>query len=243
MIPKPLPNSISPLRCLTYLFGMALLAFGIILSSKTSLGVSPIISVAYISAIITGQKIGNTTFLLYSLFIFAELVIHISLSLGKNEHSSFANISLRNRILMDLLQLPVSLLFTQLMNLFSDHIPVFLEQYTDSFWGSLSFRIMVLLFSVFCIGTGSAFALCTDLIPTPGDGIVRAIASIGTHTNGFIKNIIDLCCISISIFIGIITGSGLQGIGIGTVLSALLTGRVIALWRNRTDFLSHIFFT
>ena len=65
------------LRIIFYVAGLLILALGIILNTKSGLGVSPIISVAYSIATIGGFNFGNITFLLYSVFVVVEIVLHI----------------------------------------------------------------------------------------------------------------------------------------------------------------------
>ena len=64
------------LRAIFYVAGLLILALGIILNTKSGLGVSPIISVAYSIATISGSNFGNTTFLLYSVFVVIEIILH-----------------------------------------------------------------------------------------------------------------------------------------------------------------------
>ena len=52
------------LRIVFYAAGLLILALGIILNTKSGLGVSPIISVAYSIATIGGFNFGNITFLI-----------------------------------------------------------------------------------------------------------------------------------------------------------------------------------
>lgn len=63
-------------RILFYIAGLLILALGIILNTKCGLGVSPIISVAFSISAITHCSFGNMTFLLYAIFVLAELLIH-----------------------------------------------------------------------------------------------------------------------------------------------------------------------
>ena len=63
------------LRIIFYVAGLLILALGIILNTKSGLGVSPIISVAYSIATIGGFNFGNITFLLYSVFVVVEIVL------------------------------------------------------------------------------------------------------------------------------------------------------------------------
>ena len=64
-------------RVLFYAIGLLVLALGLTLNTKTGLGVSPIISVAYSIATIFDHNFGNMTLALYSLFAVIELILHI----------------------------------------------------------------------------------------------------------------------------------------------------------------------
>ena len=57
--------------------GLLVLALGITLNTKTGLGVSPIISVSYSISSIWNLNFGNTTLLLYALFVGVEMVLHV----------------------------------------------------------------------------------------------------------------------------------------------------------------------
>ena len=48
-------------RWLVYILGLLILALGITLNTKTGLGVSPIVSVAFVASQLGGWSIGNTT--------------------------------------------------------------------------------------------------------------------------------------------------------------------------------------
>ena len=55
-------------RWIFYILGMVVLAAGITLNTKTGLGVSPIISVAYCVSQIFELNFGDMTFVLYGIF-------------------------------------------------------------------------------------------------------------------------------------------------------------------------------
>ena len=59
-----------------YVLGLLLLALGIILNTKCGLGVSPIISVSYSVSTIGSFNFGNTTFMLYVIFVIVEMILH-----------------------------------------------------------------------------------------------------------------------------------------------------------------------
>lgn len=86
-------------------------ALGIILNTKSGLGVSPIISVSYNVSMILGVNFGNMTFVLYTVFVLIEVLIHIALKKGQGKE-------LLITLGKDLLQLPLSLVFTRFMNFF-----------------------------------------------------------------------------------------------------------------------------
>ena len=108
------------LRMIFYITGLLILALGIILNTKSGLGVSPIISVAYSFATIWNLNFGNTTFVLYAIFVIIEIILHILMS--KRQNTGIEK-SLALTLGKDLLQLPLSLVFTRFMNLFSAWLP------------------------------------------------------------------------------------------------------------------------
>lgn len=202
-------------RGLFYVAGLLTLALGIILNTKSGLGVSPIISVSYSVSTILDRNFGNMTFVLYAVFVLIEMILH---TVRRKEYSFPLILG------MDLLQLPLSLIFTRFMNLFSAWIPAPSQ-------GFLA-KLVVLLIGIICTGIGAAISLNMRIIPNPGDGIVQAIAD-GIHKPvGFTKNCFDLLNICITISVSLIFAHRLIGIGLGTVLSVLGVGRVIAVFNH-----------
>ena len=64
-------------RWAIYVLGMLVLALGLTLNTKTGLGVSPILSLAYCSTRIWGVNLGDATFVLYALLSFPKLPLVI----------------------------------------------------------------------------------------------------------------------------------------------------------------------
>ena len=205
------------LRIIFYIGGLLILALGIILNTKSGLGVSPIISVAYSFATIWNLNFGNTTFVLYAIFVMIEMILHFIMS--KRQQADTEK-SLVLTLGKDLLQLPLSLAFTRFMNLFSAWIPA-----PSYGFGS---KLVVLAMGIICTGIGAAMSLNMRLIPNPGDGIVQTIADCIHKPVGFTKNCFDLMNICITISVGMIFAHRLVGVGIGTVIAVAGVGRVIA---------------
>lgn len=186
-----------------YLLGMVLLALGLTLNTKTGLGASAIVSVPFTVSQATGWNFGDLTLVVYSLFVVAQFIIK-----GKN------------RQWMDVLQIPLSIVFTRFMNLFEGVIP-----YKS---GNLPADLVLLVVAIIFTGIGAAMTVAMQLIPNPGDGIVGTIARITGKELGFCKNCFDLGCVSLSLIIGLCFGNVLLGVGLGTLISMVGVGRAIA---------------
>lgn len=189
-----------------YSLGMVALAVGITLNTKTGLGVSPIISVAYSISEIWGLNFGDMTFILYALFVAAQFALR-----GKKSHW------------YDLLQLVVSLIFSRLLNLFAACIPY------DSTEHALPANLALLALAIALTGVGVSMTVNMRLIPNPGDGIVQAIAERVGWEQGFAKNVFDLGCVSVTILIGLVFVHQVVGISIGTLCAMVGVGRMVAL--------------
>lgn len=186
-----------------YLLGMVLLALGLTLNTKTGLGASAIVSVPFTVSQATGWNFGDLTLVVYCLFVVAEFVLK-----GKK------------RQWIDVLQIPLSIVFTRFMNLFAGAIP-----YKN---GSLPADIALLIVAILFTGVGAAMTVAMQLIPNPGDGIVGTIAQLTGKELGFCKNCFDVGCVTISLIIGLCFGNLLLGVGLGTLISMVGVGRAIA---------------
>lgn len=193
-----------------YVVGMFILALGLTLNTKANLGVSPIISVPYSISQITGLNFGDLTFVVYAIFVVVQIIIHIRLKNHK-------------RIASDILQLPLSLIFTRLLNIFTVYIP------TSQ---NLGTRFIILTFAIICTGIGAAMSLSMQIVPNPGDGIVQALAERFDKSVGITKNLFDCLNLSITLCISLFIAHQIVGVGIGTVIAVVGVGRVIALFHH-----------
>lgn len=223
-------------RLILYLCGLLILALGLSLNTKSGLGVTAIISVAYSISQITGFNFGNTTLGLYTFFVVLEIIIHLILSRRIKTEENPALVHLRRKrfrsvLLMDILQIPLSIIFTRFLNVFADILPDY-TAYQGSAGVQWVIRFCILLIAIICTGVGAAMSLNMRIIPNPGDGIVQAISDISGKSVGFTKNCVDLVNILISCCIGFFCVGHLAGVGIGTVFAVIFVGRVIALFNH-----------
>ena len=194
-------------RALFYTMGMLILALGLTLNTKAGLGVSPVMSVPYCISEIWQWNFGDTTLVIYCLFVGLQFLLR-----GKKAR------------VYDLLQLPLSLVFTRLLNVYGAAICLPL----DALWQ----RVLVLLVSILLTGIGVAMTLDMKLVPNPCDGMVQTLGELWGKEVGLTKNLFDLCNLTITFLLGLATGHLMLGIGLGTVLGMLGVGRIIALFNR-----------
>lgn len=194
-------------RVVIYLVGMTLLALGITLNTLSGLGASAIISMPYTISRGFSLSFANLTLILYCAFVAAEFVIK-----GKQ------------RSWLDLLQIPLSIVFTRFMALFQMAIA-----YKS---GYMPMDLLVLVLGILLTGIGAATTVDMMLVPNPGDGIVNSISMRSGKELGFCKNCFDLGSVTCSALLGLAFGNPLLGIGLGTLISMLGVGRVMAIWNR-----------
>lgn len=186
-----------------YVLGLIVLGCGIDLNTKTQLGVSPIISVAYNIATLTHIPIGVMTFIYYVLLVIIQWIL-----LGKKfDYFQF-------------FQIPASLLTSFFIQLFDGVIPVA---------SGFPARIAMLILAIIITGIGASLTVGMKIVPNPADGLASVIGETCHKGFGFGKNLFDGIYIVISLIIGFVFTGGILGIGLGTVISMIFTGRVIAL--------------
>lgn len=201
-------------RYLIYSIGVILLAIGIVLNTKTELGVSPIISLPYVISQIWPVPFAFATFLIYAFFVGMQLLLK-----G------------RRRQWQDLLQLPFSFIFSLLLNIFDagyEWLVAFGGWHFTALWQNLLF----LLAAVVITGIGAALMVNMRLIPNPADGLAKVVGDVCGKDMGFGKNVIDLINVALTCTIGLLALGRLSGVGLGTVIAMIGVGRAIALFNH-----------
>ena len=199
-------------RLLSYGLGIVILALGITLNTKTGLGVSALVSIAYTVANAWNLNFALVTFLLYTCFA----LIEVGLKWGFLPQ-------LRKVLWKDLLQIPFSLAFSLLLNVFGGIIPV--AEHVGA-------QIVMLVLAIVCTGIGAAMIVDMHLIPNPADGLAQTLGMVTKKGMGLGKNLLDCSCVGISAVIGLVARGRLIGIGIGTIAAMIGVGRVVALFNR-----------
>ena len=188
-----------------YFIGLIVLALGIVLNTKTLLGVSPIISIPYNICHIWHLNLGATTFVFYCFCVLVEAIL---------KGTEFK--------LYELLQIPMSLVTSVFINLFNQHLNIVPDTLTQKF--------LILFLAIVVTGIGAATMVNMKLVPNPADALAATIGNKLGKGMGIGKNIFDITCFCTSVMIGFAFTRHIIGLGIGTVLAVIFTGRVIALY-------------
>ena len=96
----------------------------------------------------------------------------------------------------------------------------------------LGMRLALLVLAIILTGIGAAITVDVNIVPNPADGLARVLGEKCGKNMGFGKNLFDFSAIVISIVIGMIGAGHIVGIGIGTVVAMICTGRVIAVFNH-----------
>lgn len=200
------------IRYLIFALGMAINSFGISFITKSALGTSQISSVPYVLSLkFSFFSFGVWSFLVNMLFILGQIV------LLKREFKP-----------IQFLQIPVNILFSWLI----DVCMFFLGWLQPE---TFLVKLICLLIGCLILALGVTIEISPNVITVPGEGIVRAISiAVNRHSPdirfGSIKVIFDVSLIVLAAILSFLFFGSLKGVGLGTVISALLVGRFVNLF-------------
>ena len=202
-------------RLLIYTLGVIILGLGITMNTKTTLGVSPIISVPFNLAQITGFKIGIVTSLYYCFLILLQFLL------------------LKGKLpVVQWLQIAVSFVTGGAIQFFDALVPI--PQ-------TLPAKAVLLIAAIAVTALGAVIMLDMRLLPNPADGLTTVLGDKLNINLGLSKNILDFTCLLIALILGLGFSRSLLGVGAGTFVAMVLTGRFFALYRKiLTPFLNRI---
>ena len=83
---------------------------------------------------------------------------------------------------------------------------------------------------MFLTALGVYLCIKSKMVLTPTDGIVNTISEVFHLRFSAVKNAFDISMVLISVLLCVTNHSPFYGIGIGTILSALLLGRIIKIY-------------
>lgn len=194
------------LRPALYAAGALLLGFGIVLCVECNLGVSPINSIPYVMTNFIPLSLGTLSIFFYLFNILIQLIL-----------------SKRKQYIGIILQLPVSLLFGIIIDLWDFLIPP-----AEAIGIQILFLCGSLLFTAF----GIMLIVTANLVPDPPTGAVQTISRAAKKDMGNVKIIYDCSCVIISLLTGLLATHQIIGFGVATIASAVCVGKILALLQN-----------
>ncbi len=204
-------------RYLFFILGIAVNSFGVAFVTKSALGTSQISSVPYVLSLqFPWLSFGMTTFLCNMVYILIQIIL-----LKKDFHP------------VQFLQIAANFLFSWLIDLSMGILDFFQP---EALWA----RILSLLAGCLILGLGISIEVAPDTIAVPGEGIVRAIARTTGFRFGSVKVGFDLTLIVIAVVLSFLFFGRLNGIGAGTVVSALVVGRIVNVINRRLPLIGWI---
>lgn len=194
-------------RWLLFLAGIQCLAIGIVCNTRTNLGVAAFTSVFYAISQIYHISLGTASILLYLILIAIQILL------------------LRKLFLQVLLQIPFSLVFGWVTDVYDALLPFHTLTLPEAF---------LLLFTAFIFTSWGVFlTVQCNFVVTPVEGIVNTISKVFHLDFGMVKNCFDISMIVITAALCLVLKQPIIGIGVGTILSAIVLGRLIALYGKK----------
>ena len=205
-------------RSIVFCIGLIIMAFGVAFSIKATLGTSPISSLPYVTASISGLTVGTTTIIMNFAFVFLQIII------------------LRKQYeWLQLLQLPVSILFGLVIDFGGwviEEIPL------SNYFQQWFMCVLGILF----VGIGVSIEVMANFITNAGEGVVLAICKKVPMKFGNMKMIFDISLVCISILLSLLFLKKLDGIREGTIAAAILVGYIAKLLGERMQKVERVLF-
>ena len=202
-----------------YLVGLVVLAFGITLAVNSNLGVSPVTSLPYVVSQVLNVTLGTCTIIVYTCYIFLQMI----LKGGKFQPAL-------------LLQLVFSTVFGYLV----DGTKLILGDFVPTTYFA---QLVMLAASIVLIGFSLVLYIDVRIAPMPPEGLVTCIADKLSKPFPKIKTLFDCASVLVGLILCFLFLGKVVGIREGTVITALLVGKLTGFFRKRlTPFIQRTCF-
>ena len=189
-------------RILLFILGLFIMAFGVSFSIVSTLGTTPISSIAYALVLITNIDIGITTFVFNAALILLQFLILRS--------------GFHKKRLLQLINCIVFSYFNTLALAVVSQIP---------FDGSVLMMAVFLIVSIFLIAFGIFVYMPANIAPLPGEGCVEAIAIVTGWRFSTVKILFDASMVLTALIMcWLWYASPFGAVNIGTIISAFMVG-------------------
>ncbi len=190
-----------------YILGLFILALGVSVSIKSDLGISPVNSLPYVLSHIVNIEMGYLTMGVFIAFIGLQVMI------------------LRREFkIINTLQIICSIAFGYFVNLSNFLLSGFTAP--DHF----VLRLVIAVSSAALCGLGIFLYVESRVMPLPAEGLTKAISDKTGKPFSKVKVMFDLTMVVTSLAFSLIFLGRIQGIGIGTIISAFFIGKFVGVF-------------
>lgn len=196
-------------RWIIYILSINILALGIILNTRTDLGVAAFTSLFYAFSKVNNISLGIASIILYLILIIVQICL------------------VRKLTITIFLEIPFSLIFGYITDFYDSLIKIRCSNLLSAY--------LLLLIAIIFVSLGVYFSVSCNLIATPVESTVKTISQVYNLKFSLVKNVFDITMIIMMLLLCLVLQIPVYGIGMGTVLSALLVGRFISGYQYLFD--------
>jgi len=193
------------LRILIYILGLFCLAMGVAFSINSNLGVSPVNSLPYVISRISGTAMGTCVIAVFCIYILLQIIIL---------RKEFKPINL------------TQIIFSTIFGYFVNFAKWIIGDFVIPTYPG---KLLMLAISLLFIAVGVLLYIEVKLVPMPMEGLSLAIAGKTGFSFPNMKIIVDCIVVVAGVILSFLFLHKLDGIREGTVITAIVTGKIIAL--------------
>lgn len=195
-------------RVLIYCIGLFLMALGVAFSVNSNLGVSPVNSLPYVVSQIIHVQMGSCVTAIFCVYILLQVIL-----LRKD----FKPINL------------LQIVFSTIFGYFVDFAKMLVGDFAiPTYFGQLA----MLAISIVLIALGVLLYMDVELVPMPMEGLSSTIAKKLNKPFPTMKTVIDCVVVVTGVVLCFLFFGRLDGIREGTVITAVVTGKLIAIFKK-----------
>ena len=203
-------------RYFWFIIGIIINSFGIALITKAGLGTSPISSISYVLSMKFPFTLGQFTFIVNMFFILAQFIL-----LKKDFEP------------IQFLQIVVNVVFSACIDISMNLLSWLIVN-------NFMVGLFALLIGCGVLALGISIEVAPDVLVVPGEGIVRAISIVLNKRFGTVKVIFDITLVSTATILSFLFFGKLSGLGLGTIISAIIVGYIVNLLNKKFLLISYI---
>ena len=187
-----------------YAVGLLFMAFGVAFSVNSGLGVSPVNSLPYVVSLVLGVDMGSCVIGVFSFYVLVQILIY---------RRDFKWINL------------TQIVFSTLFGYFVDFAKAVVGDFALPTYPG---QLIMLAVSMVFVALGVCLYMDAGLVNMPMEGMTNAIAErIVKKPFHDVKVAVDCLAVAAAILLSFVGLGGLEGIREGTLLCALLVGKMM----------------